>query len=62
MPNIIVDYFKGSYQEFKKVVWLSKKEATQHTLLVIGISFGVALFLGLLDFVLNLGLQKIIGY
>lgn len=62
MPNIITDYFKGSYQEFKKVVWLSKKEATQHTLLVIGISLGVALFLGLLDFALNLGLQKLIGY
>jgi len=36
--------------ELKKVTWPTREEATQYTLVVIGISLGVALFLGLSDF------------
>ncbi|MBI5733749.1 MAG: preprotein translocase subunit SecE [Candidatus Kerfeldbacteria bacterium] len=60
MANLIAEYFKGSLQEFKKVVWLSKKQTTQHTLLVIGVSLGVALFLGAIDYLLNLGIEKLL--
>ncbi|MFA4818525.1 MAG: preprotein translocase subunit SecE [Patescibacteria group bacterium] len=60
MANLITDYFKGSYQEFKKVVWLSRKDITRHTIIVIGVSLGVALFLGAIDFILNLGLEKLL--
>ena len=48
-----IDYIKTSQLELKKVVWPSKKEITQHTLLVIGISLFVALFLFLADSLLN---------
>jgi len=48
--NKLTNYFRGSYQELKKVVWPTKKETTNHTLLVIGISLGMAVFLGALDF------------
>ncbi|MFH1173224.1 MAG: preprotein translocase subunit SecE [bacterium] len=48
----LTDYIKSSYEELKKVAWPTKQEATNHTLLVIGISLGVALFLGVADYIL----------
>jgi len=43
----------------KKVTWPTKKETYNYTLLVIGISIGVALFLGLLDYIYTQGFQII---
>jgi preprotein translocase subunit SecE len=57
----ITEYLKGSIEEMKKVTWPTRKEAKNYTLLVIGISLGVAAFLGLLDFIFNLGMEKIIS-
>ena len=51
--NKASDYVRGSYQELKKVVWPTRKEVIQHTALVIGISVGVAAFLGAVDFLLS---------
>jgi preprotein translocase subunit SecE len=51
--NRLTNYLRGSYHELRKVVWPTKKETTNHTLLVIGISLGVAVFLGALDFLLT---------
>ncbi|MEK7167400.1 MAG: preprotein translocase subunit SecE [Patescibacteria group bacterium] len=56
----LVQYIKDSKNELKKVTWPSKKEVKQHTLLVIGVSLGVALFLGVVDYILTFGLEKII--
>ncbi len=53
-------YLKESYQEMKNVTWPSTKEIKQHTVLVIIISLLVAVFLGICDYVLGLGLQEII--
>lgn len=58
--NKIITYIKESYKELKKVVWPTKKETTQHTLLVIGISLAVAGFLGFFDFIFNKLFQLII--
>ncbi|OGY55822.1 MAG: preprotein translocase subunit SecE [Candidatus Buchananbacteria bacterium RIFCSPLOWO2_02_FULL_46_11b] len=56
----VTNYLKLSYIELKKVVWPSQKEVTQHTLLVIGISIGVAIFLGIVDYILQIALGVII--
>ncbi|MFA6321924.1 MAG: preprotein translocase subunit SecE [Candidatus Buchananbacteria bacterium] len=48
----LTNYIKTSHQELKKVVWPTKKEVIQHTLMVIGISLGVAAFLGIIDYIL----------
>ncbi len=56
MLNKLINYIKASKRELKKVVWPSKKQTRNYTLLVIGFSLGVALFLGIVDF----GLSKII--
>lgn len=56
----IIQYFKESREELKKVVWPTKKETFNLTLLVIIISIGVAFFLGLIDYLLNLILNRFI--
>ena len=43
-------FFKEVRLELKKVTWPSRQETINYTLMVIGISLAVALFLGLLDF------------
>jgi preprotein translocase subunit SecE len=49
--NKLSNYIKESVAEMKKVTWPTKKETRNYTILVIGISIGVALFLGLLDYI-----------
>jgi len=58
--NKITNYIKESVEEMKKVTWPTKKETYNYTLLVIGISVAVALFLGLLDYIFNYGFQFIV--
>ncbi|MDP2790070.1 MAG: preprotein translocase subunit SecE [bacterium] len=61
MANIIVKYFRESYEELKKVSWPSRKDTFRDTLVVIGVSLGVAAFLGAVDLGLTAGLQKLIN-
>jgi preprotein translocase subunit SecE len=53
-------FLQESRQELKKVNWPSKTETARYTAFVIGFSLGVALFLGLLDFVFIRILERII--
>jgi preprotein translocase subunit SecE len=55
--NKLSNYIKESIAEMKKVTWPTKKETYNYTLLVIGISVGVALFLGLLDYLFTIGFE-----
>ncbi len=56
----IKEYFKGSVSEMKKVVWPTKKQTTTYSIIVIAMSLGVAVFFGILDYIFNLILEKII--
>lgn len=58
--NRISTYVKESVQEMKKVTWPTKKETYNYTLLVIGVSLGFAIFLGLLDYFFNLGFESLV--
>ena len=42
MIGKIQNFFTGSFEELKKVVWPSRKEVTSHTIIVI-ISIGVSM-------------------
>jgi preprotein translocase subunit SecE len=53
-------YIKDSIGEMKKVTWPTKKETRNYTFLVIGISVGVALFLGLLDWIFEIAFKVIV--
>lgn len=58
--NKLVAYLRESIAEMKKVAWPTKKQTTTYTLIVIGLALGTAITLGILDFVFNIGLEKII--
>ncbi len=42
-------FLRETYSELKKVVWPSREEATNLTVIVIVVSLGVGLMLGLID-------------
>ncbi|MFC1687497.1 preprotein translocase subunit SecE [Patescibacteria group bacterium] len=60
MANKLLQYVKESKDELKKVIWPSKKETVRHTLLVIGVSVGVAIFLGIADFIFNIAFERLV--
>lgn len=62
MANPLISYFKGAWEELKKVIWPTRNEIIQHTLVVVGLSIFLAAFLGVADFLLNLGLEKLLFY
>ena len=53
-------YFKGAIQELKKVNWPTRKETIHYTLGVLGLSFAVAIILGIIDFGLMRSMSAII--
>jgi preprotein translocase subunit SecE len=56
----LANYIKGSIEEMKKVTWPTQKETKNYTMLVIGVSVAVALFLGALDYIFSIGLELIL--
>ncbi|MBU1160095.1 preprotein translocase subunit SecE [Patescibacteria group bacterium] len=49
----IIEYIKGTKAELKHVNWPSRKQTINATLLVIGVSLAVAIFLGFFDFIFS---------
>lgn len=60
MFNKLIDYLKEVKLELGKVNWLSRKETIRYTLVVIGVSLVVAVYLGGLDYVFSWLLNKFI--
>ena len=55
-----VDYFKQSYEELKKVVWPTREVTRNHTILVIAFSLFIAVYFAVVDYFLNIILEKLI--
>ena len=55
--NKIVQFFKDSYAELRKVVWPSREDVLASTKVVIVSTVIVAFFLGFLDFLLVRGID-----
>jgi len=53
----IKNYFKEVKAEMTKVKWPTKNQTINYTLVVIGASAVVAVFLGVLDYIFGLGLN-----
>ncbi len=60
MFNKIITFLKEVRLEMKKVNWPSRKEIIRYTLIVVGISAAVAVYLGGLDLLLVMILEKFI--
>lgn len=58
--NKIVNYFKGAKEELSKVIWPSRKTTINHSLMVIGVSVAIAIFLGIVDLGLSKAVEKLI--
>ncbi len=56
----VKNYLFGSYVEMKKVTWPTKQQTINYSLLVVGLSVGVAVFFTILDYIFNLGIEKLI--
>jgi len=58
----IIEYLKGTQEELKKVSWPTQKQTIAYTIIVIAISFFVALYLGVFDFIFARALEKILFF
>jgi len=58
--NRIPSFLKEVFLEIKKINWLSRREVLRYTLIVIGVSLTVAIFLGGLDFLFATLLSKFV--
>ncbi|HBH45962.1 MAG: preprotein translocase subunit SecE [Candidatus Jacksonbacteria bacterium RIFOXYC2_FULL_44_29] len=59
MIGKIIAYFQSARVELKKVTWPNREEIVQKTILVIVISVAIAIYLGLLDYIFTLLLQRL---
>jgi preprotein translocase subunit SecE len=60
IPVKIATFLKEVRLEMKKVNWPTRKETLRYTLIVIGVSLGVAFFLGALDLIFNTVITKFV--
>ena len=56
----ITTYFKEVRAEMKHVSWPSRQQVIIYTAVVIGISLGVAIYLGLLDYIFAELIKRVI--
>lgn len=56
----IINYFRDSIAELRKVAWPDVKQTREYTLVVVVISLAVAAFLGLADYLLELLLKGVL--
>ena len=54
------NYFIEAFAEVKKVTWPTKKQTKNYSLVVIGISIGLAVFFGILDYIFNFLLGSVV--
>ncbi len=57
----IIVFLKEVRLEAKKVNWPTRQQALRYTLVVVGVSLAVAIFLGGIDFLFTLLLNKVIS-
>jgi len=59
--GIISNFFKEAYVELKKVSWLNRKEVVASTIVVIVLITIVAIYVGIVDFVLSRIVSFLLG-
>ena len=59
--NPITRYLRETWAELKKVRWPTRQEAQNLTLIVLGVTVGMAIILGLMDFFFAWELNGLIG-
>ncbi len=57
----LVNYIKETQGELKHVSWPTRQQAVAFTAIVVLISVGLSLYLGLFDYIFSLGIKYVIG-
>jgi preprotein translocase subunit SecE len=55
------NWFKGLVSEFKKISWTDRKSVVKQTIAVIAVSVVVGLIIALMDWVIQYGVDFIVG-
>ncbi len=55
------NWFKGLAAEFKKISWTDRKSVVKQTIAVIAVSVVVGLIIALMDWVIQYGVDFIVG-
>ena len=61
MTNAFQQYLKDTQNELHHVAWPTREQTIIYTILVIAISFGVSVYLGLADFLFTSGLTRAVS-
>ncbi len=56
-----VSWWEGVKAEFKKIIWPDKKSLVRETIAVFVVTIILAVLIMLIDYVVKLGLDKIVG-
>ena len=56
----LINFFKESFDELKKVTWPNKDQAVSSAMMVIAFLVGFSLFLSILDYLVKLLLEFIV--
>ena len=56
-----VSWFSGMKQEFRKISWTDRKSVMKQTVAVISVSVVVGLIIALMDFIIQYGVDFLIG-
>ena len=59
--NKAINFFRESYMDLKKSIWLSRQQMVQSTIFVFIVVGLVALYIAVIDLLLSKGLGLIIG-
>ncbi len=59
--NKLFKYLRESKEELEKVTWPTQKETVRYSILVIVFSLALALYFGVVDYILNLGLEALLA-
>ena len=57
----LIQYFKDTRAELRHVAWPTQTQTIVYTLLVAGISLGIAAYLGAFDFLFTTGLGAVVN-
>jgi len=59
--NKSLKYLHEAKQELQKVAWPTQKQTVRYSIIIVVISVILAIYFGFADFLLNLGLEKLIS-
>jgi preprotein translocase subunit SecE len=58
----ISNYILETKAEMKRVSWPTRKQTIVFTIIIILVSLGVSIYLGLFDYIFSIALQRFIGF